>query len=426
MRRKSPLPYGWIILAVCFVAMVLSNGTHSSFSVFYVKILKEFGWTRASTASIFSVVVVTYGLTAPFVGTLVDRFGARKVLLIGGTILSLGMVFCSKVHTIYQFYLLFGLMTGIGTSLTGRPASTPVLLRWFPRRRGMALGILSAGSGIAFLTVPLVEYLIMKFGWRTSFILIGALIGAVLLPLVGFLFPRHSPDISLSSNTTYSLGKGDSGLDHPPGQIEGGDGWIHITWTLKKALGTYRLWLMFFTALCTFGFTEQLVVVHQVALMKDVGLTGTFVALLVALWGLMKAAGHLSAFISDYIGREKTFTLGCAFSILGLILLLLLEKGFQGWIPYLYPVFFGFGMGINGPVLGVTLSDLFWGKHFGSINGFTLLGFGLGGILGPWFGGFIFDHTGSYSQALMIAIVAVCLACIFLWLAAPRKVPRLT
>lgn len=133
---------------------------------------------------------------------------------------------------------------------------------------------------------------------------------------------------------------------------------------------------------------------------------------------------NLGGFLSDKIGREKAFTLGCCALIVGLAVLLLLKKDFYRWVPYLYAVS-GFGIGIGGPVLAAAIADIFYGKNFGSINGFMPLGFGLGGIIGPWFGGFVFGTTKSYSIALITAIMVVCMACIFLWIAAPRKIRKL-
>ena len=406
--------------------MVLANGARNSFSVFYVAILDEFGWGRASTAGIFSVHVIVYGTAAPFTGALVDRFGPKRVVLIGGTILALAIILCSRATTIYHFYLLFGVAGAIGASLIGYATSAPLLPYWFFRGRGMALGILSSGGGVSFfLIIPLVQYLITKFGWRASFIWMGVLIGAILLPLFA-LFSRHRPqDLELLLNATHPLERGKSTPDETQNVGKVDKKRVNVNWTLRKAMGTYQLWLIFLAWFCISGIVQNLVVVHQIALMRDARLSTTFATSIIALWGIMRVMGNMSGFLSDKIGREKTFALGCLFSILGLFTLLLLEKGSSSWIPYLYAVSFGVGMGINGPVLGSTLADMFQGKHFGSINGFMLLGFGLGGIVGPWFGGFVFDATKSYSIALIVAILLTCVAFTLLWIAAPRKIREL-
>jgi len=425
MSKKPLFFYGWIILAISFAAMAIAYGARNSFSVFYVVILDEFGWSRASTAGIFSLNVVVYGITAPFAGALVDRFGPKKVLLTGAIILALATALCSMVNTIAHFYLLFGLVGAIGTGLTGYPANAAVLPHWFVRRRGMAFGIFTSGFGLSFLTVSLVQYFITKFGWRMSFILLGILVAVILLPLIA-LFSHHRPqDIGLFPDGTRPLEKVKRSSDCVKGPMVGGEEWASINWSLRKAMRTYQFWFLFFATFCIFGFVETLVVVHQVALMRDVGFSTTFVTLIVLLWGIMIALGNLGGFLSDKIGREKTFAIGCLASILGLFMLLLLEQSHDSWILYLYAVSFGLGMGMTGPALGAASADMFQGRHFGSINGFLALGFGLGGIIGPWFGGFVFDTTKNYSTAFIVAILVTCVAFTLLWIAAPRKIRKL-
>jgi MFS family permease len=424
MSKKPLFFYGWIILAISFAAMALAYGARNSFSVFYVVILNEFGWSRASTAGIFSVNVIVYGIVAPFAGALVDRFGPKRVLLVGGTILTSSIILCSRVNTVFGFYLLFGVAGAIGTSLLAYPANAAVIPHWFIRRRGMAFGIFTSGWGVSFFMTPLVQYLITTFGWRTSFIWVGLLIGVILLPLVA-LFSRHRPqDMDLLPDGIHPLEKAKSTLSQAHNTVKVDRKWAGVNWTLRKAMQTYQFWLIFFAFFCIFGFVENLVVVHQIALMRDVGFSKTFSASIVAFWGIMTFVGSLSGFLSDKVGRETTFTLGCLISILGLFMLLLLQKGFHSWTPYLYAIFFGLGMGLNGPVLAAALADIFQSQHFGSINGFIMLGFGLGGFVGPWFGGFVFDTTKSYSIALIVAILVTCIAFTLLWAAAPRKIRK--
>jgi len=425
MSKKPLFFHGWIILAISFAAMAIAYGARNSFSVFYVVILDEFGWSRASTAGIFSLNVVVYGITAPFAGALVDRFGPKKVLLTGAIILALATALCSMVNTIAHFYLLFGLVGAIGTGLTGYPANAAVLPHWFVRRRGMAFGIFTSGFGLSFLTVSLVQYFITKFGWRMSFILLGILVAVILLPLIA-LFSHHRPqDIGLFPDGTRPLEKVKRSSDCAKGPMVLDEEWASINWSLRKAMRTYQFWFLFLATFCIFGFVETLVVVHQVALMRDVGFSTTFVTSIVLLLGIMIALGNLGGFLSDKIGREKTFAIGCLASILGLFMLLLLEQSHDSWILYLYAVSFGLGMGMTGPALGAASADMFQGRHFGSINGFLALGFGLGGIIGPWFGGFVFDTTKNYSTAFIVAILVTCVAFTLLWIAAPRKIRKL-
>lgn len=412
-------------MALSFVAMALAHGARNSFSVFYVKILDEFGWTRVSTAGIFSVNLIVYGITAPFTGSLVDRFGPKKILLTGGAILASAIALCGRVHSIYQFYLLFGLAGAIGVSFIAYPASAPVLAHWFVRRRGLAFGILDSGWGASLLFVPLVQYVIIQFGWRMSFIWVGAVIALILLPLVA-LFSRHRPeDMGLLPDGIDPLEEGKPTLEGYHSAVKVNTEWMGVNWTLKRAVGTYQFWLIFCAFFCIFGFVPYFVVVHQIALMRDAGLGSAFSVSIVTLLGVMIVLGNLSAFLSDRIGREKAFTLGCVILVLGLLMLLLLEDIPHAWVPYSYAVFSGLGLGITAPVLAAALADMFHSQNFGSINGFMVLGFGLGGTVGPWFGGFVFDRAKSYSGALVTSILLTCVALALLWITAPRKIRKI-
>ena len=425
MRKQPLFFYGWIIVAVSFLSTVLAYGARNSFSVFYVAILDEFGWSRAATAGIFSANTIAYGVAAPFVGALVDRFGPRKIMLIGAIVLASAMVLCSIVNTLWHLYLLFGVAGGIGTSLMGYPANAAVMPHWFVKRRGMVFGIFTSGFGASFLVVPLAQYLIVKLGWRLSFVLLGVFIALVAVPLIGLL-SRHKPqDMDLFPDGIHPVHKPRTTRGWTKGSVVVNKEWADTNWTLGRALRTHRFWFMFFASFCIFGLLENLLVVHQVALMRDAGFSRDLIISIVAVLGITMVVGNLSGFLSDRIGREKVFNLGCLVSILGVFAFLLLQRNSYGWMGYLYAVSFGSGMGMLGPVFGVALADMFQGKNFGRINGFTVLGFGLGGIIGPWFGGLVFDITRSYSVALVVGILAACLAITFFSIAAPRKIRRM-
>lgn len=423
VKQKRSLYYGWMIVAIAFATMAVAYGVRNSFCVFYVAILKDFGWSRANTAGIFSVNVIVYGATAPFAGFLVDRFGPRKVLSMGAILLALGTALCSQVSALWHFYLLFGVTIAIGNSLIGFPAHAAVLSNWFIRRRGAAFGIFTAGFGVSFLIVPLVQHFIVAFGWRTAFVNLAVLIPVILLPLI-IVFSRHRPeDMGLlpdgivpgSQNEILSSRRKIDMFAVDPQRVS-------IQWTLGKAIKTTQLWVLLLISFCVFGISENLMVTHQAAFFVDVGYSGIFAASMVAFFGIMCAVGNLGGFLSDIIGREKNFTLGCGIAILGTLILFLIKSPSYRWMSYLYAGLFGFGMGINGPTLTAAVADIFHGKHFGSINGFLLLGFGAGGVVGPWLGGYIFDTTRSYNYAFLVTILALIVASSLIWMVSPRKI----
>lgn len=421
-KAKSPFYYGWIIVAIGFAAMAVAYGVRSSFSVFYVAILEEFGWSRASTAAIFSINVLVYGISSPFAGYLVGHFGPRRILSTGVVLLTLGTVLCSQASTLWHFYLFFGVTSAVGTSLVGFPTNAAVISNWFIKKRGTTFGILGAGFGISFLIVPLVQYFIVAFGWRMAFVILAVVIPVILLPLI-ILFSRHRPqDIGLLPDGINPESQNE--ISSPAWKIDTFAACPQsatFEWTLGRAIRTPQLWILFLVGFCAFGIVENLILTHQAAFLVDVGYSGIFAASVVGFFGIMSAVGHLTGFLSDIIGRKKNFTLGSGVAILGILILFLVKSPSYAWMPYLYAGLFGFGLGILGPTLTAAVADIFHGRHFGAINGFLLLGFGAGGIIGPWFGGYIFDKTHSYGYAFLVTILALIMASSLIWVVSPGK-----
>jgi MFS family permease len=169
--------YGWIIVAVALVSMAFWLGIRSSFSVFYGALLDDFHWSRAGSAGVQSMALITYTFLAPLVGTLIDRFGPRRVVISGILIFAFGLMLCSSIKTLNQFYLLYGVVTGSGITCIGIITYSAILAHWFEKKRGLASGIAVSGMGLGtFLLVPLSQSFISMVGWQMTFIITGALV----------------------------------------------------------------------------------------------------------------------------------------------------------------------------------------------------------------------------------------------------------
>ncbi len=425
--ERLPFFYGWLILGLGCLATSVAYGIRGSFSVFYVAILQEFGWSRADTALIFSMGIITYGLTAPVSGALIDRFGPQRVLPVGCTLVALGAFACSQATEIWQFYLFFAVLS-VGVCLTAFVPYSSMLSRWFVRRRATAFGILSAGSSTSFGFLLISELLISSFGWRMAYVWLAALIVVVLLPLETFL-PRLQP----SDVGQYPDGKA------PPSQprlsaVRSATAaaslvatkWRSTDWDLGKALRTHRFWALFIANMSLWGLGQQLLVAHQVAFAVDLGFSATLAATMAMVFGLCNSAGALVGGVTaDRFGREWGFTIGCAVAVVGVSVLVLARLAPSAWLLYSYAVIMGFGFGVASPALTCTTADLFAGRNFGSINGAMVMGFGLGGFVGPWVGGYIYDRTGDYLPAFFYVMGCIVVAAVFLWIAAPRQVRRI-
>ncbi len=421
--KRPAIFYGWVILASACVSMFFIYGLRYSFSVFYVAILNEFGWSRADTALIFSLHILTYGATAPIAGALVDRFGPRRAMPAGALLLTVAAGLSALGNAIWHFLILYGVLMAIGACIAGWVPHSAMAARWFVKRRGLALSAIAAGFGLSLLLSPVVQYLISTLGWRWAFFILAACIFVVVLPLEAII-PRRSPeDMGLQPD---GISNGDSGGIHAAAMsaeaLVVDKGWANTDWTLRKVLRTRRFWLQFAGGFCLWGIAQTLILAHVVAFTVDIGYSTMFGALVFGLYGVFSITGNLLGFVSDWIGREITVTIGITCFVLGILMLLAANFVQQPALLYLWAVLFGLGVGLNSPTIVAIAADIFPGRHFGATYGLISTAFGIGGAISPWLGGRIFDSTGSYAWAFVITAAAPAVACPLFWLASPRKV----
>ena len=412
------LYYGWVIVAVALVSTGFWMGIRACFSVFYVALLEEFPWSRADSAGVQSLALLVYTFFAPLVGGLIDRFGPRKVILPGILILFLGQILSALTKNLLHFYLIYGVISGIGISCIAIVSYSAILAHWFEKKRGLASGIAVSGMGLGtFFLVPLSQHFILLWGWRMTFVATGVLLLIILLPLNG-LFLRHKP---------LEMGLHPDGLEpsEPEGPAEGRP--THskgpeIDWTLPMAMRTGPFWyLLAFTFLSYTGIF--LVFVHNVRFMVDQDINRMTAAYIFAMVGIVSSLFRIFwGWLSDRIGREKTFTAGAICACLGIVSLMIIGSTGAKVFATFFFIFFGMGWGVTAPMFMAVSADLFKGKGFGLIYGIVEGGIGIAGALGAWVGGFIFDRTGSYQWAFVLAIFFFVLSILFVWLAAPRRV----
>jgi len=425
--RSGGIYYGWIIVAVGLVSMAFWTGIRSSFSVFYVALLEEFPWNRGESAGVQSLALLSYTVLAPLVGGLIDRFGPRRVIVPGVLILSLGLILCSSIENLIQFYIFYGLIAGAGITCIAIVSYSAILAHWFEKERGLASGIAVSGMGLGtFLLVPLSQYLISLWGFRTTFVFSGVLVLIVLLPLNG-IFLRHKPqelglhpDI-LEASVPSEKGPPAPRLDRRQG-TEKSISLMTPDWTLKKAVRTGRFWLLvLFPFLAFLGLF--IIHVHNVKFLVDQGVDKMTAAYIYAMIGVVSSVFRIFwGWLSDRIWRETTYTFGMLCICFGISSLLLMEITGLKTLTYPFFIFFGMGWGATAPLFMAIAADLFKGKGFGLIYGIVEGGIGVAGALGAWIAGFLFDKTQSYQSAFLLAIFAVLLSGVLAWLAAPRKV----
>lgn len=393
-------------------------GIRANFSIFYVALLDQFQWSRGTSAGVQSLALIVYTVCAPVVGSLIDRYGPRKVIAIGVLVLSLGLMLCALIQSLAQFFLFYGVIVGIGITTIGIISYSAIIAHWFEKKRGLASGIAVSGMGLGtFLFVPLAQQSISYWGWRTSFLIFGLLSMAILLPVNSILL-RHKPEeinqfpdgceqpTPLQCNQNYS------------GKIEDAQSG---EWTLQQALGTFQFWALISLAALAVG-GVYIFLVHSVRFMADQGMSKMTAAMILSFAGIISSVFRIFwGWLSDRIGREATFTMGAFCCCLGYASLLTMALVGHTIFAYTFCLFFGIGWGALAPIFMAVSADLFQGRIFGLIYGFVEGGIGLAGAFGAWVAGYIFDKTGSYQWAFVLAITFTLASIVSIWVAAPRK-----
>jgi MFS family permease len=424
LAQRLPFFYGWIVLAVGFVTLGFAYTARSTFSLLYPPILAEFGWDRGLTASIFSIGFLSIVLYAPLVAITIERFGPHLVFPIATVFVAAGFVLTALSSEPWHFILGLGVLVVGGTTVLAFNGHFVFVPRWFEARRGLALGIVSSGVGVAALAVlPLFQWAIETIGWRQG-CLVSAIVFVVVLAPLNWLLQRRAPeDLGLSPDGRSGGSVGGQGVTERQ-LVVVDEVWAATDWTLRRAVWTARFWLVaigFATSL----FAWYALMVHQTQYLLDVGFDGTFAAAALGLVSAFGIAGQVGlGMLSDRIGREWVWTLSVGGFALAALLLMALAARPEPWLAIVMVGVQGaFGYALPA-VYGAVPADLFQGRGYGLIYAALTVFGSVGAAIGPWVFGALYDATGSYDWALWVEIGVAAVSCASIWLAAPRHVRR--
>ena len=421
---RLPFYYGWAVVVIAFITMGLGVNARISFSLLFPPILDEFGWARGTIAATFSIGFIVSTILTPFTGVLMDRYGPRVVLPLGGVLTSIGLITATYATQPWHFYVTLGVLVVGGSVFMSYMGHTLFLPNWFDRKRGLAVGLAFSGVGVgSMLLFPWMQHAIQTEGWRYSTVVIAIIILVILVPL-NLIFQRHRPsDLGLepdggkigdeTADTARKASRESRIVDQA---------WVDTDWTLTKALKTMRFWWLGLSYISGL-YAWYAVQVHQTRYLIDVGISAEIAAVALGLVGLGGIFGQIAVgALSDRIGRELAWTLSVLGFLLTYVCLFILRDQPSEWLMYVMvglQGLLGYGMA---SVFAAVPADLFAGRKYGAIFG-VLGGLStIGAAIGPWATGVFFDIWGDYDNAFIIAIVICVFSAATMWFAAPRKV----
>lgn len=381
-----PLSYSHVIVLVSTIVAIIVEGLFYTFGIFFEPLILEFGWERTITAGAFSLFGIVRLPIIFLGGRLTDRFGSRVVLSACGFFLGLGYMLMSQVNALWQFYLFYGVLVGIGMGLYWVPLMA-VVLRWFDHGRALALGIVASGIGVGQLIFPPVATrLISVHGWRLSYLILGGIcIGGVILAAQ---FLRQNP-----KEKRVATHGGESAVKKK--QADTGD------LSARIAVRSQQFWI-FCGMFSSWIFCLAVILVHIVIHATGTGMSPTSAANIIAIIGIAGIGGRLIlGHLADVIGLKPVLILCLALSSAAFLWLVLAQGE---WILYFFAAIFGIAYGTFEVLQAPIMAQLFGLASFGTIFGIALTLSSLGFILGPIAAGYIFDTTGSYHLVFLICI----------------------
>ena len=413
MRASSAgIFYGWWNVATGFVGMGLSYAmfTVFAFGVFVIPLQNEFGWTRGELSFAITMTNFAVVIASPCLGLIIDRFGVRRVLIpslimMGLTVASMALLSASLSH----FYALYFLIPFLGAGTLPQSYSR-VLIAWFERRRGIALGISLSGFGVGAMLVPVVAQLMIDhYGWRIAYVGFGAVVLALALPMVVLILKESPAEMGLQPDGNGE--KNATGGNPASSMVDNGAGNIKPApalsgLTCREAAHTRSFWLILVSfMLVGIGITS--VITHLVPMLTDRGVSPAGAALYMSSLALGLIAGRvLAGFLMDYFFAPYV----AAFFLLGLLAgILILASGATGAPVFAAAVLVGMATGSEISEIAYICSRYFGPRAFGLIYGLMFSAFQLGSMAGSPLMGIYHDHAGNYAGALWVvaALVAV-------------------
>lgn len=390
--------YGWWIVLATSLIHIWGAGTfYYGFTAFFNPIVDELGWSYAATSFAASLRSIEGGIASPLVGFATDRYGARRLLVLGSILGGLGFILLARIQTLWSFYLIF-IFLSVGSSLLFPVPGWTAVANWFVKKRGIALGTLSATMGIAGLVIYLVNWLIGLYGWRQTLVILGIGMWAIGIPSALVVRTRPEPyGLLPDGDEALPLKQGLSTATLSPERQQGQE------FTARAALKTRAFWML--AILVTLSAAAlHAVVVHIMPYLVSIHFSRETAGLTASLLILVSAMGRfVLGWLTSRVDTRYLMALALLLQALGLLALTYVQG------LGMAALFVGlFGPGYGGVItLRLTMQAEFFGsKAFGAIQGIMMAILIIGTMASPLLAGYCFDIYGTYRPAwLMMALL---------------------
>jgi MFS family permease len=421
VKTRSGIFYGWWVIIACALIAVLASTGRYSFTMFLPILLDDLGWTRAMLGFGLTLHMWVYSIMAIIAGILVDRFGARVIMAVGGMFILLGLVLTSTMSALWEFYLFYGVILALGVAMTLSVPAQATARKWFTRRAGLAIAFASGGISIGIGVVALVApVLIGTYGWRRGWIYLGLSIGIVIVLLAGIIIRKDPESMGLLPDG----GSAQSGATPVEGQNPSPI--IEEVWTLREALATRSYWCILF-GYGLVGINYVGIIGHMAAWGVDIAKASQIpleegmdlIKMSIFLLALVSViGGFIGGPLSDRIGRKPVFSislfLAAVMSLYAMVVNSLTEVLIVGVLSGLF-------MGLSVPLWSAYLGDIFGRASLATLFGLLTFTLGILGGSGSVIFGWIFDLTGSYKWAWFLAAVTTFIIIVLILLTREEK-----
>ncbi|WP_248928835.1 MFS transporter [Paenibacillus hamazuiensis] len=404
---SSKFHYGWVVVLITFVTLIVSAGVRSMPSILMLPFEKEFGWNRGSISGVISFGIFLYGLVGPFSAALLERFGIRRMMVISLAVLAASLAVTPWMTSLWQFEILWGLVSGLATGMMANVLGVTVTNHWFAQRKGLVVGLLTASAATGqLLFLPLLAKITVDAGWRYAMYTAVAVIAVVLV--IAAVWMRNHP---------YEKGVPPYGEDKlvKPAPFQG-NLFLAPLLALREGLGNKTFWLLAGTFFfCGFS-TNGLIGTHLIPACGDYGIPEVMAAGMLALMGMFDLFGTtLSGWLSDRF--DSRWLLFWYYGLRGLSLLFLpYALGAGPTMLMIFTVFYGLDWIATVPPTVKLATKEFGKEKAGMIFGWVVVAHQIGASVAAYGAGALRDSLGSYT----VPFVTAGFVCLFASLMAIR------